>query len=273
MASGRMVSKALHSNPDLGDLDINIRYFYIGLIVHSDDDGRMRANSKFLKATIFPFDFELRLETIEEWLRKLCDAKLISLYAVDGKRYIAHPNWNTWQKVRKDRHTPTDCPSPDEGSQVGLPDDGALSTTCQPVDNQLTTKCQPDVRRMTPQPNLTEPNLTELKSQASPAVSYSQALVEKAEKAETFGFNVYKQVGKYCKGKLFKIPESVINEILDEFFEHKDSIKGEIFPYMDKVVQEKSRRYWSEANQAEHARIKKEPVNVGGILRQMAQQA
>lgn len=112
MASGRVIHKAIHANPDIGDLKIEIRYFFKGLIVHADDDGRLRANPKHLKALIFPFDEMLRAETVRDWLQKLDASGLISLYAVDGKEYLYHPNWENWQTIRSDRKKPSDCPKP-----------------------------------------------------------------------------------------------------------------------------------------------------------------
>lgn len=97
----------------------------------------------------------------------------------------------------------------------------------------------------------------------------SKEFIEKAKRADQLGFNVYKQVNRYSKGKCNSIPEQVMNEILDEFFKYREKIK-DIFPYMARVIQEKSRRYFSEKNVAEHEAIKKQPVVVGDILRQLA---
>lgn len=110
MASGRVLHKAIHSNPDLGELEIRIRYFYQALVIHADDDGRMRANPKHLKALVFPFDEGLRIDTISEWLEILHTSGLICLYVVGEKLYLYHPNWKNWQSIRSDRYKASDCP-------------------------------------------------------------------------------------------------------------------------------------------------------------------
>jgi len=127
--------------------------------------------------------------------------------------------------------------------------------------------------------NLTLPNLTlpnQIKKQASPPVNnskpvdnFSQEIIDKAKKANDLGFNVYQQIAIYNKGKSNKVPEIVINEILDEFFDKCDSMK-DIFPYMTVVVREKSRRFWASLNEAEGNKYKKESGSVGNILKQLA---
>lgn len=146
MASGRVIHKVLHSNPQLCDLSIPERYFYVSVVVHADDEGRMRANPKHLKALLFPFDQTLRPETITDWLFALQAAGLVNLYAVDGKEYLYHPNWKMWQTIRSDRFKPSDCPNPSSGI---------------PLVNQAP-------RNLT-LPNPTQPNL--IKRTASPALN------------------------------------------------------------------------------------------------------
>ncbi len=97
----------------------------------------------------------------------------------------------------------------------------------------------------------------------------SESFIEKAKIAGQLGFNVYQQVNRYTKGKCNSIPEVVMGEIVDEFLKHREAIK-DIFPYMARVIQEKSRRYFSEKNVADHEAIKKQPMNVGDIMRQLA---
>lgn len=148
MASGRVIHKAIHSNPELGELKIETRYFYKALVIHSDDEGRMRANPKHLKALIFPFDAGLRIDTINAWLEELHAARLICLYIVDEKLYLHHPKWKNWQTIRADRFKPSDCPDP----SLGIPSGNQRG-------QNLT------------QPNLTQPNLTKPKDGETKSVS------------------------------------------------------------------------------------------------------
>lgn len=152
MARGRLIDKSLYTNLELGELEIKARYLYIGMIVHADDEGRMKADPRYLKALIFPFDEATRVDSVKTLRDQLAARNLITLYAAGEnearKEYLYHPNWEKWQPLRNDRAHPSDCPKPSPDNYLKK-----VSTNCQPTDNQLTTKCQP-------LPNLTEPNLT-----------------------------------------------------------------------------------------------------------------
>lgn len=255
MASGRLIYKTFHTNEQLSDLNVEQRYLYLSLIVHSDDDGRMKAEPKFIKALVFPFDFELRTDTLQESLCALHNAKLIVLYLVDGKQYLYHPNWTKWQPLRKDRYKPSDCPAPDRGKQL---------------DNQMATECKPS--DTITQPNLTQPNQTRLKEQPSaPVDNFSKAFIEKADKAKKDGFNIYALSGKFYKQSkvVKKLPERVLDSILDDYFLKRETLTGDPWPYFKKVLYEKSRDYFANENQEEHKRLKKEPFMAADVLRNL----
>ena len=150
MATGRIIHKELFLNEDLSEINIEERFLYIGMIVYSDDDGRMKASPAYLRATIFSLDIKISLEKIKLWRDVLVDKKLIGIYISGGKEYIYHPNWTKWQSLRKDRYHPSDCPSPD---------------SILPLGNHLATNGQPSAN----EPNLTEPNRTEVALSASPS--------------------------------------------------------------------------------------------------------
>lgn len=249
MASGRIIHKAIHSNPDLGELEIQIRYFYKALIVHSDDDGRMRANPKHLKALIFPFDESLRVDTLSEWLEKLHASGLICLYVVGEKLYLYHPNWKNWQSIRSDRYKASDCPDP----SLGIPSGNQRG-------HNLT------------QPNLTEPN----KKPAEKPAEFSEEFIEKAEKAKGLGVNIYQLLGFYKKNSKVcePIPEPVLNKVLDSVIKYAP--KGDKFPYFLKALAQESMAHFASLNNphgeddAARNASKRGPAQIGDILK-MAQ--
>lgn len=261
MATARLIHKALYTNAQLGELDINIRYFYKALIVHSDDEGRLRANTKHLKALIFPFDEGLRTDTLSEWLEKLQASGLVCLYAVGEKEYLYHPNWKNWQTIRADRFKPSDCPCP--------PDDNQMTTKCQPDDNQMTTiGCH-----LGTEPNLTKPNQTKpIKDPPEKPAGFSDEFVEKAEKAKKRGFNIYQLTGAYYKQSKLrdKLPEVVLSAVLDEFNKRGESVE-EHWPYFLRVLQSKSSQYFADKNIKESVRFKDQfAQSVADILAGMA---
>lgn len=139
----RMINAELFRNVDLGDCDPTTRLLYIGMIVNADDEGRMRAHPKYLKAAIFPFDLLVDAAMVQ-MREALVKRKMIVLYEVDGIEYLQHPKWEKWQILRKDRVKSSDCPSPRTQA----------ATICQPSDNQN------DNSGCLTEPNPTEPNPT-----------------------------------------------------------------------------------------------------------------
>lgn len=128
MSGKRMIHEGLFSNEELAALPIQARYLYLATIVHADDEGRMRADARYLKVKAFPFD-DSRAEDVRTWRDLLASGGLLLVYEVDGKEYLEHPKWDKWQTLRKDRKKASDCPPP--------------ATNCQPDDNQVTTIRQP----------------------------------------------------------------------------------------------------------------------------------
>lgn len=245
MARGRVIDKSIHSSADLGDLKIEVRYFYKGLIIHADDDGRLRANPKHLKALIFPFDEGLRTDTISEWLEILHASGLICLYAVGEKLYLYHPNWKNWQPLRSDRYKPSDCPDPKSG----------IPKVVQRGHNHTI-------------PNLTKPEEKPAKKQAD----FSKEFVQKAEAAKGLGFNIYQLTGKYYKQSRLceRLPEDVLDSVLDEVIKRHQLVKDP-FPYFITVLNSKSAEYFSQRNQIDSEKLKNEPTSMKSILAGIAQ--
>ena len=46
MARGRIIDRELFLHEGLGELSIECRFFYQGLIVYADDEGRLKASPK-----------------------------------------------------------------------------------------------------------------------------------------------------------------------------------------------------------------------------------
>lgn len=145
MARGRVIDRRIHSHVKLGKLALGVRYLFQGLIIHSDDEGRMKADPLFLKAAIFPYDLDLTAEMVRSWRDQLAAGGFITLYAKEGDEYLQSPTWTKWQPLRNDRIRPSDLPSPKDAG-------------CH-----LVATCQPLVVNPRPLPNLTQPNQTQPK--------------------------------------------------------------------------------------------------------------
>ena len=76
------------------------RILFIGLISNADDEGRIKASPRYLKAIIFPSD-EVDLNTIAKWRDEVTKQKLVVLYIVDEMEYIYLPTYSKYQYINK----------------------------------------------------------------------------------------------------------------------------------------------------------------------------
>jgi len=107
----RMITSEIFFNEKVGSLPPNGRLLFIGVFSNADDDGRMKASPKFLKARIFPYDEDVSSDDVRSW-RDLCAEKgLIRLYGKDSKEYLDIPGWLEHQLIRKDRYKESSLPS------------------------------------------------------------------------------------------------------------------------------------------------------------------
>lgn len=96
------------------------RLLYIGLKSNADDEGRLKGDCNFLKATIFPYD-SLNVTIIASGVKRLAKERLIIHYKSGEKDYIQLPDWKQDQYIRMPRpslmpppegYTPTPTPMP-----------------------------------------------------------------------------------------------------------------------------------------------------------------
>lgn len=112
----------------LGRLKREARLMFMGCISQSDDEGRLQGHTALLKSLIFPYDSDITLQEVEEWLSDLNKEKLILRYEVENQKFIEISNFAKHQTINK--RTPSKLPAPpkkeDYGSStvVGGEDDG-----------------------------------------------------------------------------------------------------------------------------------------------------
>lgn len=99
----------------LGSHQINLcsvpeRYLYVATLILADDDGRLNADPRYLRGQVFSYDDSITTEDVEEMLTTLHNKELIQLYTVKNTRYINHPNWKDYQKIRKDMYSESKIP-------------------------------------------------------------------------------------------------------------------------------------------------------------------
>lgn len=121
MARKRMIDPDFWTDEKLGLCKRDERLFFMGLISNADDDGRGRGNIKLLKATIFPYDDDLKVKDIEQMACSLMEKGMVIFYVVDGQDFYCLPNFPKHQVINK----PTTSKIPEvplNREEVVLPD-------------------------------------------------------------------------------------------------------------------------------------------------------
>lgn len=128
----RMIDPEIWFNEKVASLPDAGRLLFIGIFSNADDDGRLKAPAKFLKAHIFPYDDDKTIKLVEELRDKCAEVGLIRLYTNGTQELLDIPGWHEHQHIRKDRYTPSKLPGFEDAKS-------ALVTKGQPAGNQPTT--------------------------------------------------------------------------------------------------------------------------------------
>jgi hypothetical protein len=242
MARIRTIKPELFFDDELAELSHVARLVFIGLFCLADKEGILLDKPKIIKANLLPYE-NADMDSI---LNELSRKPFVHRYEVDGEKYLYVKNFKKHQRTH---HTEAESTFPLFNGEI---------TVKQPIS----TREIPEGKEGKGKEG------KEAAPSARPFEKLSTGVVDKAKIAQDLGFNVYQQVALFNKGRSNALPESVIHEILDEFHDKRNTIK-DIFPYMALVIKEKSRRFWANAQQAEHEAIKKGPSQAGSILRQL----
>jgi len=88
------------------------RLFFLGLVSHADDEGRIQANPAFLRSVIFPYD-DFTLEQINDMRAHILETNPnIQLYENSGEEYLYFKKWSRYQKPSHPQ--PSKLPKPPE---------------------------------------------------------------------------------------------------------------------------------------------------------------
>jgi len=92
------------------ELSIDQRYFYIGLWVFADDEGRLRPNPRRLLADIFPYDYDIDEAWVGQALDRLEETGRLLRYEVEGQEYGYLTKFLKHQSINRPR--PSRLPPP-----------------------------------------------------------------------------------------------------------------------------------------------------------------
>ena len=121
------------------------------MIPHGDDDGRLQGDVLYIKGIVFPM-VDCIVQDVEMWLSDLMENELIEWYEADGEKYVQINKWANFQKIRKERHTPSNCPppqTPDKRQTNDKQEPSGVSPIldqCQAHVDHTPDQCQTDVK-------------------------------------------------------------------------------------------------------------------------------
>ena len=95
----RILKESICTSEEIDRLSAFQETVFYRLIVSCDDYGRMDARPKILASKLFPLK-DIRAAQIEDALRALTSAELVTLYEVDGKPFLQMKTWDRHQQIR-----------------------------------------------------------------------------------------------------------------------------------------------------------------------------
>ncbi len=102
MARKRMIDPNIWESEDFSCLSSLDKLVFIGLFSLADDEGYGKANPKFLRNSLFPYNDDIRTTDIEKSLCNIAAHMSVVFYRVDdGKQYYYLTNWKKWQSIQK----------------------------------------------------------------------------------------------------------------------------------------------------------------------------
>ena len=143
MAKARMLHKKISVSVQVNRLTLPTRILFTWMIPHADDEGKMKGDPEFIKATVVPM-VKWSFKKIREYLEEIKNKGLIYYWQENNEWFIEFIKWDEHQTIRKDRLIPSNLPSyPNKN------------------DNQVINNRQPTVNQETTQANGIESNTRE----------------------------------------------------------------------------------------------------------------
>lgn len=150
MAKARMLHKKISLSLQVNRLCDKAKLLFTWIIPHTDDDGRLRGEVEYIRATVVPLT-KWSLKQVEKYLKEIEEYGLIYRWQQNSEWFIELPKWKEHQYIAPARYKPS-----------SLPPFSAKN------DDQKTTNSQLDDNQRVPQSNLIESN--EIEGNLIPAI-------------------------------------------------------------------------------------------------------
>lgn len=133
MAKARMLHKKISLSMQVNDLSLPAQLLFTWMISHADDDGKLRGEPEYVKATVVPMK-KWSFSLIKKYIEEIKSNKLIYYWNKNDEWFIQFIKWNEHQSIKSDRYKQSDLPSFEGGG--GDPQSPDEIQTDSKVDTQ-----------------------------------------------------------------------------------------------------------------------------------------
>lgn len=131
MARIRTIKPELPQSESMGRVSRDARLCFILLWTISDDEGRLRGNSRMLASLLFPYDDDAK-DLMPGWLDELTREGCIVAYRHDSDSYVQILKWLKHQKI--DKPSASKIPAPTDDSVIPREDSRILPVGSKDLD-------------------------------------------------------------------------------------------------------------------------------------------
>jgi hypothetical protein len=117
MARIRTIKPEFFTSLTIDSLTLEQRLTFIGLWTYVDDEGRCKYDPRLIRAALWPLS-ERTAEDVDDDIRGLTEASLITHYVVSERSFLAVNSWVEHQRIN--RKTASRLPAPSDGEIVPL---------------------------------------------------------------------------------------------------------------------------------------------------------
>lgn len=105
------IDPELFADDEFAFLPVDVKFLYVALIAHADDQGRVYAHRQLMRSRIYLADSR-GVKEMDDWLKILHDKRFVILYEVEGRQFIQVRDW--WRQQTNNRPRPSRWPAPPE---------------------------------------------------------------------------------------------------------------------------------------------------------------
>lgn len=117
-----MLHKTISISMDVNRLPLPAKLLFTWMIPHADDEGRLRGEPEYIKATVVPMT-KWSIKKIEQWLKEMEKVGLIHYWEHNNERLVEFVKWTDYQYIQKDRLKLSKLPSYSKESGYNLDTD------------------------------------------------------------------------------------------------------------------------------------------------------